>query len=152
MAIPWGRILSMLGPILSLLLGGVAVSNVEAIQYGSAEATAGNYGITGVAGLASLLSLATGLIASWRSSGTISPTRAAEFAAVSALAGARAINGDLEGGRLVATLAAHLSEWWKEQDDPASVEAVELPSVAKLQEMTEARIRQDFARSVEAGK
>ena len=63
MAIPWGRILSMAGPVLALLLGGVAVSNVEAIQYGTAEATAGNYGITGVAGLGSLVALVSGLVA-----------------------------------------------------------------------------------------
>lgn len=142
----------MLGPILALLLGGIAVSNVEAIQYGSAEATATNYGITGIAGLSSLVALVTGLVASWRQSGSISPTRAAELAAVSALAGTRAINGDSEGGRLVATLAAHLAMWWKQQDEPSDASSDELPSIAELQRMTETRIRQDFARSVEAGK
>ena len=152
MAIPWGRILLMGGPVLALLLGGVAVSNVEAIQYGTAEATAGNYGITGVAGLGSLVALVSGLVAAWRTSGTISPTRAAELTAVSALAGTRAINGDSEGGRLVATLAAHLAKWWQQQDDPASVAAIELPTIATLNEMTQQRIRQDLAESIEATK
>lgn len=149
-AFPWAKILSMLMPILSLLLGGVAASNVQAIEYGVVDGTAGNWGVTGVAGLGSLLSLATGLFASWRSSGRVNPGRASELAAASLLAGTRAHYGDTEGSRLVANLSAHLVEYWKTVDGGPAVESVsELPTVAEIHAQFEARIRQDVARSIE---
>lgn len=146
--LPWAKILSLLMPILSLLLGGVAASNVQAIQYGAVDASAGNWGVTGVAGLGSLLSLATGLFASWRQSGRVDPGRASELAAVSLLAGTRAHYGDVEGSRLVANLSAHLVTYW-ENGEVAINPVADLPTVAEIHSQFEARVRQDVARSID---
>jgi hypothetical protein len=105
---PWAKLLSMLGPILALIFGSLSASNVADIQYGAAEATIGNYTLTGGAGLASLVSLVTGLVASWRANGRVSAGEAAETAALGTLSVICLSRGDAEGGRLVDQLGKHL--------------------------------------------
>ena len=107
--LPWAKILSMLMPIIALLLGGVAAGNVQAIQYGAVDGSAGNWGVTGVAGMGSLLSLATGLFTAWRATGKVNPSRAAEIAALATLAATCMARGDGEGNRLVSLLAEHFA-------------------------------------------
>ena len=145
--LPWAKILSLLMPILSLLLGGVAAGNVADIQYGVAEGTLSNWTITGGAGLASLVSLITGLIASWRTTGRVSAGEAAETAALGTLSVICLSRGDADGGRLVDQLGKHLHlKRYPDTDVPAAVEETPDELFSRLVR----RINSEAARRIEA--
>jgi hypothetical protein len=115
---PWAKFLSMLGPILALILGSLSASNAAEISFGAAEASLGNWTLTGGAGLASLVSLVTGLVASWRANGRVSAGEAAETAALGTLSVICLSRGDAIGGRLIDQLGKHLHAQRNPSDTP----------------------------------
>lgn len=145
---PWAKLLSMLGPILALIFGTLAGSNVADIQYGAAEGSVGNWTLTGGAGLASLVSLVTGLVASWKANGRVSAGEAAETAALGTLSVICLSRGDAEGGRLVDTLGKHLHE--KRNPSPAMELATVEETPAELFSRLVRRINTEAARKIEA--
>lgn len=145
--LPWSKILSLLGPILAVILGGVASSNVADITYGAAEGTVGNWTLTGGAGLASLVSLVMGLVASWRANGSVSASEAAETAALGTLSVICLSRGDAEGGRLVDQLGKHLHE--KRNPSPAMELAAVEETPAELFTKLVRRINTEAARKIE---
>lgn len=106
---PWSKILSMLLPVISALLAALTANNVSALSMSADPASGTEVGVTGLAGLGSLVTLIGGMFATWRSSGKVNPTRAAEVAALTTLAATCMARGDGEGNRLVSLLAEHFA-------------------------------------------
>jgi hypothetical protein len=106
---PWAKLFSMLLPVLSALLAALTANNVSALSMSADPASGTEVGVTGLAGLGSLITLIGGMFATWRSSGKVNPTRAAEVAALATLAATCMARGDGEGNRLVSLLAEHFA-------------------------------------------
>lgn len=104
----WLALLKYLGPIFSLILGAFASKDFSGIQAGVYGADAANYATVSVTGLGSLLSLAAGLFASFKSTGQVPVTGIAELAAIGTLGQALAADGDTEGLTLLSPLSAHI--------------------------------------------
>jgi len=105
----WGKLLSMLLPVLSALLAALTANNVSAISMSADPASGAEVGVTSLAGLGTILTLIGGLFTTWRTTGRVNPTRAAEVAALSTLAATCMARGDGEGNRLVSLLAEHFA-------------------------------------------
>lgn len=149
-SIPWAKLLSLLGPILALIFGSVASSNAAEISFGAAEASAANWTLTGGAGLASLVSLVTGLVASWRANGRVSAGEAAETAALGTLSIVCLSRGDAVGGRLVDQLGKHLYALRHPSDEP-QLSGVDVDTPEELYDQLVRRINFEAARKVEGG-
>jgi hypothetical protein len=106
---PWSKIFAMLLPVISAILAALTANNVSALSMAADPATGTEVGVTGLAGLGSLVTLLGGLFATWRASGRVNPTRAAEVAALATLAATCMARGDGEGNRLVSLLAEHFA-------------------------------------------
>lgn len=105
----WSKILSLLLPAVAALLAALTANNVSALSMSADPASGADVGVTGLAGLGSLITLIGGMVATWRSTGRVNPTRAAEVAALSTLAATCMARGDGEGNRLVSLLAEHFA-------------------------------------------
>jgi hypothetical protein len=147
---PWAKLLSMLGPILALIFGSLSASNVADIQYGAAEASVGNWTLTGGAGLASLVSLVTGLVASWRANGRVSASEAAETAALGTLSVICLSRGDAIGGRLIDQLGKHLHAIRNPRAVP-ELAGVDVDTPEELFEQLVRRLNHEAAIKVEGG-
>ena len=147
-ALPWAKILSMLGPIISAILAAIAANNSAVIGFEGSEPSIGDYGATGVAGFGSVIALVTGLFAAWRQSGTISPSEAAETAALATLATICLSRGDETGGRIIDSLGRHLHQMRHPEEVSADSPGPEKTPEQIFSELTE-RIKRDAARLVE---
>lgn len=107
---PWIALFKYLGPILSVLLAGLTSHSFDGIQSGAYGAEPTNYALTGLTGLGSLLSLVTGIVASWKSTGKIPVTTIAEVVALQTLGAALAADGDTDGLALLSPLSKHIVE------------------------------------------
>lgn len=106
---PWAKIFSMSLPVISAILAALTANNVSALSMSADPASGTEVGVTGLAGFGSLITLIGGLFATWRASGRVNPTRAAEVAALATLAATCMARGDGEGNRLVSLLAEHFA-------------------------------------------
>ena len=89
-------------------LAALAAYGGGAICYGAAEGTSLDYIKTTLAALGSLGSMIVSAIMAFKSGSGVSPTRAAEIAALSTLAATCMTHGDAEGVRLIGQLADYL--------------------------------------------
>ncbi len=101
-------LLKYIGPILSVILGLFASKDFSGIQSGVYAADAANYAQVSVTGLGSLLSLAAGIFATWRSTGRVPVADAVELVAIGTLGQVLAADGDLDGLALLAPLSKHI--------------------------------------------
>lgn len=107
----WKRWLQLASQILAVLLAGATAHNYQAINSGVIQdAGIPQYSLLGFEGLGSVASLAFSLFLGWKSSGSLSVTKATETASVVALFAACAADGDQEGMQMTSNIAAHFAK------------------------------------------
>jgi len=106
----WSKVISMLGPIISVILAVIAANNSTVISYGAADPSLGEYASTGLAGLGALATLALSIFTSWRQSGRVEPKKLAALAALGTLSGIFHAAVDEKGNNLVTQLSVHMKE------------------------------------------
>lgn len=141
----WVRLLRIAGTILSALFAAGAGGTGMAIQSGSIDPSTTNYAITNLLSGGSVLSLATTIWASLKSSG-MTPGAimlGAEQTALATLGAALAIKGDQEGLRILGQLRDHVLS-----DEARKRPSDEPPHVGELLKLLEQRLRSDASNAI----
>ena len=138
----WKKFSATASAVIGAILAAIAAHNGTVV----AEAAAANPEAAGsiwnawtsIPGLGSIGSLAVSALLHFKSTGRVSPTRAAEIAALSTLAASCMASGDKVGTDLVGQLAAH----FKSLDVPAATDkAAEFSKFVEQLKLTTATVK-----------
>jgi len=139
----WKKPTGIVAAVISAILAAFAAYNGGAIGFGAAEGSSIDWIKTSVAGLGSIGAMISSAVLSWKSGGGVSPTRAAEIAALSTLAATCMSHGDAEGVRLIGQLADYLKG--RSENKPQAASDL---SIGGLLKSLEQKLRDEVAKTI----